>query len=128
MVQAKKNSALLFLFVFTAYLLCGGVATGFSYQTISSDNSGIALKKVCENSQHSVHFSQPQKNIEGTQESPDNTNRTVRLVSCNSCVQILPASNSFFVPDHANKTIQIEPSFLASQIFVFQEPHPPRRS
>ena len=129
MTRYAKHSAVFFLFIFTAYLVSGNVLKGLSYNALNSGPNQSDWTATCNNSSHSLHFSQGEDRFTTAEELPSGNEQPAEIINCNSSLHILPAFNTFlFKPGQAERPIQQYTSFLFSQSYIYQEPDPPRLS
>jgi hypothetical protein len=114
--------------VFAAYLGSGLALNGLSYYgLVSGTATGQQWKKSCRNSGTVKHYSAVNMQNTFSKQNGPKKQGTVKTIPCNPSLQMLPVSSlSFTVPVRSSHSIVIDNHNLASQLFVFREPDPPR--
>lgn len=123
MTEYTKHIALFFLSVFVLYLAADGAMKGVKlYYSASPDRHIVCKKKqLLANTNPSV------SDLLVNADQPSENEANLILINCSTSLNILPNnSQSLLNSDRVDYIIGIKPSLLASQIFVFQEPDPPR--
>lgn len=126
--RLTKYSAYFFLAIFAAYLVSGPVLGGMSYYagpsaspqvqgwTVSCDYAALHIQK-----KNDKTFS----HVFSFQTLPHH--KDVKVIPCQPSLQILPTlSSSLAKPDSHSSAILPRNRSAHSQLFVFQEPDPPR--
>jgi hypothetical protein len=113
--------------VFIAYLASGLALNGLSYYgAVSGAETGQKWVKKCKKLTFAKNTSSTNKQ-NAFSEKRSKKRGMVEIIPCNSSLQILPVSGFLMtIPDHRSHSIAIHDQKLASQLFVFREPDPPR--
>ena len=101
-----------------------GLYPSYTFSTSDSDFSASICKSL---DQPTSPVNLPSEVNSNNQDSSSSQSSTAAAYSCNSSVQMIPAQNQWLQP--STESTVIPPAYnasLSSQIFVFQEPDPPR--
>jgi len=115
-------------------LLIFGVGLVTSQQNVvqfgNIDSSQSGSKTLCQqltNGSISNSSGDVDPFFEHFSKSHSNNAQPKTITSCNSLLNILPAGNNFsFIPGEQQSNIGFHNAVPSSQMFVFQEPDPPR--
>jgi len=118
-----KYKALFFLSAFVLYLLAGGAIKGLKYYSSISPDWEVA----CKIKGRQGNFNQTNNWFSTEKENSADNAQDAKVINCNLSLQALSITSNFiFNPEQTDHIIQRKSSLLIMQIFVFQEPDPPK--
>jgi hypothetical protein len=121
-----KHSASFFLFVFTAYLLAGNMLK--SYSSASAEIL-VSSKTNVSCTGHLLDTAHIAENVCVAQHQDSKDDQDLQITFCNSSLQMVTAVNNYFLkPISTERVFHLTTTTLVSQLFVLQEPDPPRNS
>jgi hypothetical protein len=117
-----------FLVIFAAYLMSSMALKGLSYYASELQAPhGQAWITTCPN--HASHIQQATHTLHHYVFSSNESSHPgkMNIIFCSTSLQMIPAQSNFFInPDQHSYVVQGYHSNLASQLFVFRDPDPPR--
>src|SRR5690625_3886411 len=100
---------------------------GFSYHAVSGSWDSAVWQTNCKNTNQFEQENPEEYQFSTATELPSENEQPANITNCSTSLQLLPATNHFlFNPGQQDQPIFIHSSSLASQLFVVQEPDPPR--
>lgn len=128
--RCSKYGFVLFLLILASYLTAGEWVKSYTPAIAHSNTDHITLASTCKwikdysasGTEYKPHAS------EHTTSTPSDEQPAPQVLSnCNSLLVILPGNHQYLInPSLQDRNIGRNGPVLTSQIFVFQEPDPPR--